>query len=596
LPDRDVGAPRAGLRFWQMPGRARGLAMLCALWAASWLLLFLPDLLLYWSGYSVSAAVRFKAILFTAFAALLISTAKSRRFRMAAIAFLVINQLIWTGYAVYFGQPLSPEHLLLVQYEAADTLLGVLDGWHSLLPWGLALLASAAALFVLQWPEGAYSQWRSRVSGVSFVVLLIAAVVSWVAHPRIDAAFPGKHTASIYGPLQAAVGVVRMGLTQVAANELNVRGQTQHQMPRDAEPVTVVVVMGESINAARLSVLGFKADTTPELAKWRTTPPYGFTLIPQIGFSGGLDTYASVPGFLRAAYWPVQAQKFGVSLFELAHQQGFKSWYFSAQTLNFLEAAGGAPHAERIATVPNDDALIKIAQEVPEAADSGFIFLHQRVNHTPYMNNCQLAPDGLDIFDTATGSTDDRRRAAYDNGLRCWDRDVTALVEPFLKRRGAVYIVITADHSELMAENGSWGHGFSDLRVAMVPMMLLTNRPQSSVANFFRSLSPPTSYRLAQTVALAFGVRLETPDVSETRFFLNSTMPFALAGFMEVQQTHPGVYHVKRFARNGQLLGEEVSKLPEIAAANAVYVSSGDNAEPPPLFLAPPFEGARHER
>ena len=82
-----------------------------------------------------------------------------------------------------------------------------------------------------------------------------------------------------------------------------------------------------------------------------TTPPDGFTLIPQIGFSGGLDTYASVPGFLRAAYWPVQAQKFGVNLFELAHQQGFKSWYFSAQTLNFLEAAGGAPHAERIATV-----------------------------------------------------------------------------------------------------------------------------------------------------------------------------------------------------------------------------------------------------
>ena len=72
------------------------------------------------------------------------------------------------------------------------------------------------------------------------------------------------------------------------------------------------------------------------------------------------------------------------------------------------------------------------------------------------MNNCQSAPDGLDIFDTATGSTDDRRRAAYDNGLRCWDRDVTVLVEPFLKRRGAVYIVITADHSELMAENGSW--------------------------------------------------------------------------------------------------------------------------------------------
>ena len=579
-----------------MPGRARSLATLCGIWAASWLLLFLPDLLLYWSGYSVEAAVRFKAMLFTAVAALLISTAKSRRFRLAAVAFLVVNQIIWTGYAVYFGQPLSPEHLLLVQYEATDTMLGVLDGWQSLLPWALTLLAGAAALFVLQWPEGPLAQWRWRISGLSFVILLIAAVVSWVAHPRIDAAFPGKHTASIYGPFQAAVGVVRMGLTQVAASKLNIRAQTQQPVPRDAEPVTVVVVMGESINAARLSVVGFKADTTPELAKWRTTPPDGFTFIPQIGFSGGLDTYASVPGFLRAAYWPVQAQKFGVNLFELAHQQNFKSWYFSAQTLNFLEAAGGAPHAERIATVPNDEALIKIAQEVPESADSSFVFLHQRVNHTPYMNNCQSPPDGLNIFDTATGSTDDRRRAAYDNGLRCWDRDVTALVQPFFKRAGAVYIFITADHSELMAENGSWGHGFSDLRVAMVPMMLLTNRPESNVATLFKSLSPPTSYRLAQTVALALGVRLETPDVSASRFFLNSTMPFALAGFMEVQQTRPGIYAVKRFARNGQLLSEEVSKLPEIAAANAVYASGTDHAKPPPLFLAPPIGSVGHER
>ena len=87
---------------------------------------------------------------------------------------------------------------------------------------------------------------------------------------------------------------------------------------------------------------------------------------------------------------------------------------------------------------------------------------------------------------------------------------MTALVQPFLKRGGAVHIFITADHSELMAEDGRWGHGFTDLRVAMVPMMLLTNRPQSKLATLFKSLSPPTSYRLAQTVALGFGVRLDT--------------------------------------------------------------------------------------
>ena len=577
-----------------MTGLARNTARLCGLWAATWILLMLPDVLLYLSGYSVLAAIKLKSILFAGLVGLLITTAKSRRFRMAAIAFLVLNQTIWTGYVVYFGQPLSPEHLLLAPYEAADTVLGVLDGWRSLLPWGLALLIGGAVLATIQWPEGAAARWRSRVSGTAFIVLIIAACVAWMAHPRIDAAFPGKHTDSIYGPFQAAVGAVRMGMTHVAATNLNIHGQTQSQAVLDGEPVTVVVVMGESINPARLSVYGFNADTTPGLAKWRSTPPDGFTFIPKIGFSGGLDTYASVPTFLRAAYWPVRAQTFGVNLFELAHQQGFKGWYFSAQTLNFLEAAGGAPHAERIATVPNDDGLVKMAKEIPDGPDNSFIFLHERVNHTPYTNNCASATEGLYIFRNATGSTDDGRRAAYDNGLRCWDREVSALVEPFFKRRGAVHIFITADHSELMAENGRWGHGFADLRVAMVPMMLLTNRPESKVATLFKSWSPPTTYHLAQTVALAFGVRLETTNTSDHRFYLNCTMPFALAGFMEVEQQKPGVYHVKTFARNGQLLRQEVTSLPEVAAANTVYVTGADDAPSRPSLLAP-AETGEHE-
>jgi hypothetical protein len=190
----------------------------------------------------------------------------------------------------------------------------------------------------------------------------------------------------------------------------------------------------------------------------------------------------------------------------------------------------------------------------------------------------------LFIFDMDTGSNDDRRRAAYDNGLRCWDRDVNAVVQPLLKRRGAVHIFITSDHSELMAENGSWGHGFTDLRVAMVPMMLLTNRPQSEVATLYKSWSPPTTYHLAQTVAQAFGVHLDTPGTAGNRFFLNNTMPFALAGFMEVEQLKPGEYRVKNFARNGQMLSEEISNLPEVEKANAGYG--------PPEVLSIPLDSA----
>jgi len=83
---------------------------LCGFWIATWLLLLLPDIGLYWAGYAVQAAAKPKQLLIAGLIALLITTAKSRSFRLAAIAFLLINQLVWTGYVVYLGESLSPEH------------------------------------------------------------------------------------------------------------------------------------------------------------------------------------------------------------------------------------------------------------------------------------------------------------------------------------------------------------------------------------------------------------------------------------------------------------------------------------------------------
>jgi hypothetical protein len=171
------------------------------------------------------------------------------------------------------------------------------------------------------------------------------------------------------------------------------------------------------------------------------------------------------------------------------------------------------------------------------------------------------------IFSDPTGTALGARRAAYDNGLRCWDRNTTAVIEPLLKSRGAVYVFLTADHSELMGEGGLWGHGMSDIRSAMVPMLLLTNRPESPAAEMFQSLSPPTTYRMAQTVARAMGLEVKTPGISEKRFYLNSTMPFALAGFMEVDRLTDANFRVSTFSRNGKLMSAKEMSMPELATS-----------------------------
>jgi hypothetical protein len=65
-------------------------------------------------------------------------------------------------------------------------------------------------------------------------------------------------------------------------------------------------------------------------------------------------------------------------------------------------------------------------------------------------------------------------------------------------------------------------------------------------------------------------------------------MPFALAGFIEVEQVKPGVYRVKSFSRNGQLMSEEISDLPEVAAANAAYGRDQSKEPAPEAATAPP--------
>ena len=71
----------------KFPRGMTAISRLLALWIATWILRLVPDFFLYWSGYAVEAAVKLKALLFAAVIALLVTTAKSRRFRMAAIAF-----------------------------------------------------------------------------------------------------------------------------------------------------------------------------------------------------------------------------------------------------------------------------------------------------------------------------------------------------------------------------------------------------------------------------------------------------------------------------------------------------------------------------
>ena len=578
-PDRSKAPPRETMTKEIMPIRFLSDALKDAMaldWRSFFIslglavitfaLLLAPDFLAAQSSPAIAPLSKSTPAIILVVVALLLAFVPSRRVRLGFLAFLIFNQVIWLGCLAYFGQIMTPDQFLLAPFETKDIYGGILAELPTLLKSTAIVLAFGAVLASLHWPQrdaGRAGSMRHLAFNWLVPVALAGIGLYWFAHHKFSTAYPGAWTPSIIGPYQSAVGAFRVASTAVAAGaDLGIRDQVSEKISIPDEPVTVAVVMGESITGNRLGVLGYAKDTTPRLAAWSKTPPAGFHFEGHLGFSGGVATFASVPSFLRMSYWPMQADRRGLNLFDLAREQGFKTWYLSAQAPIFLNLAGGAKGAEAILTGDdlvkrfgsnNDDGLVELAKELP-AARRRFVFFHQRVNHSDYIQHCRHVTPAIDLEPyPASAPRAVRTPIGYDNGLRCYDRNVAGLVEQLIKAPGAVYIFITADHAELMGDGGLWGHSMADLKAATVPYILLTNRPQSEAARQFSVMSPPTTYRLAQTVARTLGYAISTPGITGDTFFLNTTMPFAQAGYMRVDRLQAGEFRVRTYASNGQL-------------------------------------------
>lgn len=505
----------------------------------------------------------------------------SRRARVAAIVLIVLSQFIWLGSHRYFGSPLRHDQILLFFSEMRDTGAGFLSEWRVLAPAGLASLGAGTLLYWLHGRAGGLRLPRLRGAGLVLVIGLLFAAGRWGLWHNLVVNFSGDRSASVIGPFHAAVTAARFAFAPPPAPPPGVVSTPAawRVLAPASEPVTVLMVMGESINPRHLSLMGYAQPTTPNLVAWQSSAPGGMVMSARYGFSAGVATLASVPSFVRSAAVPIGSTANGVNLFELAKASGFKSWFLSAQNRHFLDTAGGAPGAARVETLDeheatyervHDDYLIDYVRDATlDPATREFIFVHQRVNHVQYEKNCSHLSAFAGSDKVPSGPKAERRITNYDAGLTCWDRNVAALVEQVAKRPGAVYVFVTADHNELMGEQGLWGHLHPVLENALVPYILLTNRPDSDVARAFAEMPVPSFFHLSRSVARALDVDLEAPGLARDTFFVNRTLPFGLAGYMQIKQLHPGEFEVRQFDSSGRGHGEQTVRFDDVALSDS---------------------------
>lgn len=538
---------------------------------------FGPDLYFQWRGKPI---VPFGSIDHWSMAvvlAILLTIARAAWFRRIVLAVLAINQLIWFGALEFYGTVLKPEQIELGLLEPAEARGGIIAHLDVFVPAMIAAGLAFTLMLLAQEFFGRRLAIRSRHGSILLGLFVFLYVGRLMTHVATHLMYPNAMTPSVLGTTHAVVVGVRQTYFQSAAAAMDPPKITYRFSKGEQHngPVTVIVVMGESINGLRMGLYGNPRDTSPRMKALAANLPAGYSLTAKLGFASGTATLASVPMFLKIPYYPAGLGRSPVNLLSIARDNGFQNYYFSAQFAQSLEVANGMNLADQIETLDkntgrigqiHDDILIEHMRALPDNHGKRFIFLHQRVNHTPYEENCDHVAAEINILKPRDASRDEARIAPYDNGIRCYDRSLAHILDHAAKQPGEVYVFVTADHNEAMGEfKDLWGHGTSHLYVTMVPMMLFTNKPDGAIAQAFKALKFPTSFEMAALVARTLGTGVTVDGYEPDRFFANTTLPFAYAGFLDVTRRPDGSFHSVQKARNGKIVREDDIRLPEAA-------------------------------
>lgn len=311
-------------------------------------------------------------------------------------------------------------------------------------------------------------------------------------------------------------------------------------------PLTIVLVMGESLTPNHMSLYGYGRKTTPFLEELAGDP--GF--VHRKGYSAASATRAALPMFYTLQYHPLDENRLrrqDSNLFRLAKQHGFKTWYLSAQNSNCLNGVDLDPIDVMITadTRPElferekDEGLLQLVREVPSGGKN-FIVVHQRNVHLPYQANIEHRP-AFQRFPTEELPFEDSTINAYDNAVLYADFLYQQLLQELRQKTdGPLYVFFTSDHGEKLGENGHWGHDRLDLVSSVVPIMFYARGDDGRYLREMRDKPPATHYQLGKMIARMLGYDIRNPAEEDGIVYVNGVASLGRSGYMRFRVTDNG--------------------------------------------------------
>ena len=439
-----------------------------------------------------------------------------------------VMQYIQLNHIAYFGRPINPVDIPKIAYEFSDVWEAGLGAWRDVWFVGPTILISFGFLI--------YCIFKFRkVFGFSWFAVLVLVIALGVKPERafrksLKHFLPATSRYSIHNSLNTfSFFLVKGWNTKTVQDILPDKFYQPYSVEKiqNADtPDIVVLIMGESMSSAYMSLFGYDPETTPFLDSLKKSPDFFY----KVAVAGGVSTHTAIPVFFNILNEPgnlTQMRSETTNLFNLAKQAGYKTYWLSAQDAKNTNDLGTGFIDELITkeespltfAEEHEDYLVRLFKQSDLSEGKHFVVLHFRSLHDPYETNYEHHPE-FDVFKDAEKHRNTRLKNTYRNAMLYTDDVIRRLFEEYSRKtenKKAAFI-LTSDHGQLLGENGIYGHNTLDRKVAEVPFVLHT-----SVKTGKEELNKPflSHYEAGIYLARLFGFKVINPNKEKDVFYIH---------------------------------------------------------------------------
>ena len=464
----------------------------------------------------------------------------------AILVLFAFMQMIQLANISFFGEPVNAidiQAMLKEPDEIIQTARHSLDQhWLALicvlLPYGLLLILHN------------YAPGRIKLPTSRWALLLIAIVLLSkpyrATYRNLDSFIPSPSRSGLHNSLNTfSAWSVRLAFRdQPALPPAPYAPYTLTDIPSSARHVWLVVA--DSLRSDRLSLYGYKRDTTPRLSAYLKEHPSAFA---RKGISAGVATDVSLPYLINPIREPGKdnlLRSGEINLFRFARKAGFRTHWFSSQESKLLAHLGRRyldvsitkeDHPWRF-IARQDRALLELVDE-QQWARRNFVVMNLRTAHLPYAQNYSRESEEAPWPDSGP----DGQANAYDNSIRYLDSMLGEILEDFDKLQGERYLIITGDHGQRLGENGFWGHNDLVPEVSDVPVIVVARDAPKLAMQDLSNERWISHYEAGKWLAARLGTRINNPNLRPNEYFVHGKLLFSDNFVQRICETPKGLIY-----------------------------------------------------